>query len=434
MKKHHQLRTLSWTAAILAVFMTLLGLGLTAVPASAASIPGARISITTESTVTSQWDQVDLSCQWSVPNNSLAGDTFTLQLPAELRWFGSKSFDLKNPDGIAVATGMADDSGSVVFTLTDFVTAHPLDIGGTCHFTTQYSVDPGTAGHEELSFTVGSSVVRVPVSVSPCVADCGPSVPTSPGKAMWWVDSSQSELESIIYMPPMASESNDVTVTDSPSQGMVIDCSRVTPRVGRVLNSIGNIAEPYDNELYPARVDCTPGKLTVVWTGLPENEHVELFVVTQVVDPAMDTYTNTGIVEIAGQESAVGAETRRTDASGTGNGSPTATPSQTPSPSQTPTPSPAATSATPEPTATTSSPTPVPSSSPTAATVEPSPTGPGGSEPSVNVPESEADGPSAPLANTGLADSGFVFMAAALLACGSLLAFYGSRRAKRRAH
>lgn len=444
MNNQIHLKTVSLVTALMAVVMAVLGLGLSALPASAAAIEDAKITISTDSVVTGQWDQVDLTCAWSVPDYSQPGDTFTLQLPTELRWFGAATFDLDNPEGQTVATATANDAGLVVFTLTDFVASHPLNVGGTCSLATQYSVDPATGGTEELSFIVGDSVVRVPVATQPCTVDCAPGVPTAPGKSMWWAGPSQSELESVFYMPPMASETNDVVVTDVPAAGMVIDCSQVTPRVGKVMGNAGNIVEPFDNEQYPASIECTPQALTVSWTGLPKGEHVELFVVTKVSDASLDVYENNGIVTISGEDNPVGAQSRRSDASGTGDGTAAVTPTPSPSTTETatPTPSPSATTtpATPAPTpsanvgtgATTA--TPAPSTSSPAVVVLPA-------EPSAPVQVHDVapvDTPAQPaeteLANTGAQGQSFIFIAAALLAIGSLLAFASARKYRKQSH
>ncbi len=436
MNNQIHLRTVSIVAAFLAIAMAVLGLGMTALPANAATLPDAEITLTTESVVSSQWDQVDLSCEWSVPDHSQPGDTFSVQLPPQLRWFGKASFDLDNSNGDTVATAVANDAGLVVFTLSDFVKTHPLNVGGTCSFSTQYSQVPTVGDTEELTFTVGSSVVRVPVAVEPCQKDCGPEAPTAAGKSMSWVDPAQTELRSVFTMPAMTADTNDVVVTDTPAAGMDIDCARVTPRIGQVVGSDGGIVEPYDNDQYPAAIDCSPEKATVTWTGLPEGEHVELFVVTRVTDPSLAVYENTGTVTIAGTESPVVAQLRRTEAGGTGHGTavPTPTPTATtatPTPSATPTPAPSATTATPTPTATTATPTTAPAvtSTPVAST----------SSPILVVPTeqpsepAETEGPDQ-LASTGAQGTAFIFVAAALLAVGSLLAFASARRKGRRAN
>ncbi|MFK0040064.1 Ig-like domain-containing protein [Paenarthrobacter sp. NPDC090517] len=455
MNNQIHLKTVSLVTALLAVVTAVLGLGLTALPATAANIPDAEITISTESVVTKQWDQVDVKCNWSVPDKSQPGDTFSLRLPAELRWFGDTAFDLKNPDGRTVAIAAANDAGLVVFTLTEFVASHPLNVGGKCSFTTQYSRELTNGGTEELNFVVGDRVVRVPVTTEPCTEDCDPGVPTSVGKSMWWADPAQTKLESVFYMPPMTFETNDVVVTDFPAAGMEIDCSQVTPRVGKVVSAAGNIVEPYDNDQYPASIQCTPQSLTVSWQGLPEGEHVELFVVTTVTDSSLDIYENNGTVNISGEQHSVGAETRRSIASGTGDGTVDTTPTPSPSttPSATPSPSPSTTTppATPSPSITPSAtPTPSPSPSTTTppATPEPSPSTSSTSAPVpspsishpivVVIPEEPAESTdednSEQLANTGAQGQAFIFIAAALLAVGSLLAFAGARKYGQRSH
>jgi len=437
MNNQIHLRTVSWVTAFMAVAMAVLGLGLSALPANAQEIQDAQITLSTGSVVTEQWDQVDLTCEWSVPDNSQPGDTFTLQLPPELRWFGTASFNLNTPEGRTVATAAANDSGLVVFTLTDYVASHPLNVGGTCSFSTQYSVDPANGGTQELTFVFGNSVVRVPVNVEPCTEDCLPDVPTTAGKSMWWADPAQSELQSIIYMPPMVSESNDVVVTDLPAAGMVIDCSRVTPRVGKVRGPGGNIIAPFDDEQFPATVECTPQSLTVTWKALPKGEHVELFVITKVSDASLDVYENSGTVTISGEESPVEAQTRRSSASGTGQGTPEATPTQTP----TPTPSTSTASPTPQPSTATPSATPEPSTTNPVVVVPPAePTSTAQvTEPAHVITPGKASetaqpAPTEALANTGAQGQVFLFLAAALLGVGSVLALAGARRSRQRSH
>ncbi|MFI2564364.1 Ig-like domain-containing protein [Paenarthrobacter sp. NPDC018779] len=446
MNSQLRLKAASAATALLAILLLVVGLAWSAAPAHAAGIPDARITLSTQSVVTNQWDQVDLSCEWSVPDHSKPGDTFELQLPPQLRWFGTASFDLDNPDGETVARAEANDSGLVVFTLTDFVESHPFGIGGTCSFTTQFAEVPGEDDHSRLDFVIGDTVLRVPVDITPCTSNCAP-VPLTPGKAMWWADANQTRLESIIYMPPMKSDTNDVVVTDTPAEGMEIDCDEITPRVGTVLNADGNIIDPMDTDKYPAVVDCTPGKVTATWTGLPKGERVELFVVAAVTNPNLDSYTNTGTVTISGVTTDIGAETKRTDANGNGNA--TSGPTATPTPTRTVTPSPTATptvtpTVTPTPTTT---PTATPSVTPT-RTVTPSPTATPtvtptptasttSSAPVVVVPTSTVTTPAAggsegQLATTGANGPVFIFAAAAFLAVGSLLAFVATRSAARR--
>lgn len=155
-------RGLGALAAVLVVACAaLLGAG----TARADTIDGAITSITTTATSTAQWARVDLGCTWAVPDGSAPGDTFTLQLPPQLRWFGSTDFALTAPDGEAVAHAHADATGLVVFTLTDYALTHPADLHGSCRFSTQY-VARTTDETVHLEFEVGDEVIRVDLGTS----------------------------------------------------------------------------------------------------------------------------------------------------------------------------------------------------------------------------------------------------------------------------
>lgn len=406
-------------AGLLGAMLAAVGLFWPVQAAQAAVVPNAITSVSTTSTVNGQWSQVDFTCRWAVPDGSQPGDTFTLQLPPQLRWFGQTDFDLKNPSGETVATAHASDSGLVVFTLGSFVASHQ-GIGGSCSFSTLYTEKPTSGGTTQLDFQVGSTVIRVPVTIDqPCQQNCAPKPPATPEKGMWWSDPTQTELKSVFHLPPTTLPTSDVTITDTPGPGTQIDCSKIVPRVGTALDQDGNIATPSDEAAYPAVIVCTPSLLTVTWTGLPKGELVQLFVITKVTDGTLDAYTNSGHVTIAGKDTPVMVEVRRTSATGTGNGS--ALPSPTPTvASPTPTRDGATEQATPTAADTPTTAPPVPSTAPVASPPEtparPQPT-------------------DAPLAYTGAGATGVIPLAILLLASGTVLALLAIRRsAKRRSH
>lgn len=394
---------------LLAALLAAVGLSWPVQAAQAAVVPNAITSISTTSTVGSQWSQVDFTCQWAVPDGSQPGDTFTLQLPPQLRWFGQADFALKDPAGQAVATAHASDSGLVVFTLSDFVATHPKSIGGTCNFSTLYTQNPTSGGTTQLDFQVGSTVIRVPVTIDqPCQQDCAPKPPTSPEKGMWWLDTAQTELKSVFHLPATTLASSDVTITDTPGPGTQIDCSRIVPRVGTSLDQDGNIATPSDEATYPAVITCTPSLLTATWTALPKGELVQLIVVTKVTDATLDSYTNSGHVTIAGKDTPVTVEVRRSSASGTANGS--ALPSPTPTPTST------------------ASPTPNPSGS-TRPTTPPAIGAPTPSATSAAIlPPATPQATAEPLAHTGASGTAVTQPAVLLLAVGTVLTWVGRRR------
>lgn len=416
-------------AALLGALLAAVGLFWPVPAAQAAVVPNAITSVSTTSTVGDQWSQVDFTCRWAVPDGSQPGDTFTLQLPPQLRWFGSTDFDLKTPSGETVATAHASDSGLVVFTLGSFVASHQ-GIGGTCSFSTLYAEKPASGGTTQLDFQVGSTVIRVPVTIDqPCQQDCAPKPPATPEKGMWWSDTAQTELKSVFHLPATTLPTSDVTITDTPGPGTQIDCSQIVPRVGTALDQDGNIATPSDEDAYPAVIECTPSLLTVTWTGLPKGELAQLFVVTKVTDGTFDAYTNSGHVTIAGKDTPVMVEVRRTSAAGTGNGS--ALPSPTPTVAS-PTSTRDGATGLETPPATGTPPTGTPTTgTPTTGTPGPS------TAPVAGPPETPAQPQptAAPLAYTGAGGTAVVPLAILLLAGGTVLAFLGMKRsAKRRAH
>jgi LPXTG-motif cell wall-anchored protein len=422
--------------------------------ASAAVIPDAITSISTNATTVNQWDRVDFTCGWAVPDGSKAGDTFTLQLPSQLAWWGSADFNLANAAGDTVATANADATGLVTFTLTNFVTTHPNDINGTCAFSTQYTAAQTSPGQETLEFPVGGSIIRVPIiDVGPCTVNCAATPPTEPEKYMWWTDNTQTVLQSLIVTPITTAVSTDISITDTPAAGLALDCTTPYAVVGKSIDAGGNISQPDDSALYPAVFTCSKEQLTATLTGLPAGEYVQVFVKAVPTDTSLSSYTNNGNVTMNGSGVPVAAQADAKSASGTGDGTsptptqtPSATPSVTPSESATPTPSAtpsASESATPTPT---QSPTPTPTtaesatpgatpseSAPATPSVTPSESVP--ATPSVTpsmkpaaTPSSAAVTTSGQLAYTGAEGNPLLVGAGLLLMLGAGAVFFARKR------
>jgi uncharacterized surface anchored protein len=337
-----------WLAALAACLVVACTAMVSAGTARADTIDGAITSITTTATSTAQWQRVDFACTWAVPDGSSPGDTFSLQLPPELRWFGSTDFDLEDPAGQVVARAHAKADGSVVFTLTDYVLTHPVDVHGTCRFSTQYVAET-TDETVHLEFGVGDQVVRVDVgTVGPCTGDCAVDRDDA-SKEMWWQDTAQTVTQSVIRAPATTSVLSDVTITDTPGPGLALDCATVDVTIGKVLDADGNVTAPRDDAQYVPRISCTTEAVSVTWSDVPAGEYTELRVRADVVDPSLATYTNAGSVVVDGRTRPVDAQVRHSDAGGEGQGtpSPTSTSSTTTSSSTTsPPPSTSSTSST----------------------------------------------------------------------------------------
>ncbi|MDQ1730974.1 MAG: hypothetical protein QOK10_1133 [Pseudonocardiales bacterium] len=409
-------------AGLLITGLMTIGLGLVGT-ATAAVIPGAITSVTTTSTTVGQWDEVDFDCTWAVPDNSQPGDTFTLQLPPQLAWFGNANFSLLSPSGESVATAHANSDGSVVFTLTDFVATHPRNVHGDCTFSTLYTAVQTQPGPENLEFTVGSQVIRVPiVDAGPCTTGCTPSQTAT--KDMWWTDGFQNGLQSVIKTPRTLQPTNSVTITDTAGAGMALDCTSIATTVGRFVNANGFVTTPTDTARFPASATCSAASATATWTGLPPGEQAELWIRATITDPSLTEYRNTGTVTINGIPTPVSAVQKRTTATGSGNGSdaPTTSAPTTPAPT---TPAPT----TPAPTSPSTSqvnnaPTPPSSTTPTTPTTAAVSSPPAG-------PTSSATPPAAALATTGSGPGAGIALASVLLASGAAL-MLTARRARRR--
>lgn len=298
--------------------------------ADAAEIP-ATIDVTTTATSVAQWDRVDFTCRWQVPDNSQPGDTFTLILPDELRWMGATSFSLLAPDGatpVATASVAAGPPWAVTFTLTDYVITHPLNVHGTCRFSTQYVRTVVDGAVVELDFDVSGQVWTVPLTGSnPCETGCD-LPPATADKWMWWSDpADQQRTHSVLFAPVTPVDDTTVTITDTPRNGLAIDCSSVVVTVGDTRASDGTVVPDLTATFPdPAHIACTPGSLTATW-DLPAGWYMNVTLESDVTQPGLAGYHNDGTVTLDGQQPAtVTSELVRTDAGGDGQGEPTVTP------------------------------------------------------------------------------------------------------------
>lgn len=113
---------------------------------------------------------VNFKGKWVVPDGSAAGDTFTLQLPAELKWRGATSFDITLCEAgggecasIVVATAVVDENGLVTFTLSDYVDGR-VDVSGSFFFTTEF-VGENSDGQDQTVTFSGSLPTDIDVTL-----------------------------------------------------------------------------------------------------------------------------------------------------------------------------------------------------------------------------------------------------------------------------
>ena len=148
----------------IAALAVLIGaLTLTSGSAQAASLNGAFSNITVKAASGSgpiyPWEQIRVTADWSVPDKTAAGTTFSLAWPAaQLKGIGG-SLALKNTTGDTVANCTLG-AASLDCTLTSFVTSHPYIIKGSVWFTlTQVNIPENTT--VTIPFTSGTTKVCV---------------------------------------------------------------------------------------------------------------------------------------------------------------------------------------------------------------------------------------------------------------------------------
>lgn len=177
------------------------------------------------------WEAVRLDVGWAVPDGAAPGDTFRVDLPAELRPASTLPFDLRSDDGSLVATAVWDGHTAVV-TLGDYVTGRS-DVHGEVHVDVSWDGQSlGTAPTTRVVTLTGGDVT---VTMLGDAQD----VPLDGYAGTWgyWQRPDQGTLDLAraigweIRLPSRSEGfSGPVTVTYDLGPEQVLDCSSVTLR------------------------------------------------------------------------------------------------------------------------------------------------------------------------------------------------------------
>lgn len=351
-----------------------------AVPAgaSAAPITGAITDIEITETTVGQFDSFRVDIDWAVPNSANGGDTFTLDLPDELKAM-TGGFNLLAPDGSVVAVATIDDQGLVTFTLTDYVNTHD-DVKGTAFFEVQYTEETTSGEPITLEFDADGTVFTEELT--------GEGVPeidrTKPGKIGYWADSAtqaQNPDGALVWrLQGPEGPFDQVVFDDTLGTGQKIDCDSFFIRSSTTTKPSGELIDPQpvaaDRYDEPQLV-CTDNKLVLTVTGVGEGEIVEIGYTSTIVDPPQDVYSNHADVTADGIPQPTTSNVRKYTSGGDGSGSVPSTPTSSttpPTPTSTTPLTPTSTSTPPTststPPTTTSPPITPPTSPPTTITVE----------------------------------------------------------------
>lgn len=290
--------------------------------ASAATIDGAITSAEVVQSSADAGSDVQIDLAWSVPDDSRAGDTFTLQLPPELLAL-TQGFALTDADGAKVAEASLSPEGLATFTLTDYVTTHPLSVHGTAHFwaefqTTQtgttvpitFTGDGGVTFDDGIEATGVPGIDRTAPSKAGAWTDLADQGMTHPqGALQWTVASPRGPFSSLVF--------------DDPAQpGQEVDCtSPILVRHTSTADADGFLTDLVPVDAGDYTVDGTAQQLTVTMgRAVADGEIVQVKFQNSVTDPSLDVYRNTLSVTADGESWSTPGSVRRLSAGGEGAG------------------------------------------------------------------------------------------------------------------
>lgn len=313
--------------------------------------------------------RVDMT--WSVPDDAVAGDTFRVSLPPEMRPIET-TFPLLNAEGEVVANAVASNE-EVVFTLTDFVDNHN-SVNGFAYFTlaVDREADPGPV--EIIWDEVGAqaSVVNI--------VDEGDVIATDPWRqsaGKWGENLAGTNKVVWTVQGPIGTP---VAIVDQAPAGQTIVCEESFPHLMIVDQNGAWQSDIKDLGPDVASMECSEGHISVTITNVEAGQVPALRLVTEVTPDAYVDHDEQGNPVVRNDaQVAIGEEETETyalstiwAAGGGGEGvipTPSSTPSTTPSESSSTSVTTSATSSTP-----TSSTEPAPSSSTTVTPTSSTPT------------------------------------------------------------
>lgn len=303
--------------------------------ADAAVIPSAVTGVSIVETKADTWSQIKVHVDWTAPDGTKAGDTFTLQLPPELEATSGMRFTLKDEGGQVVANAVVGGD-TVTFTMTDYAQSH-LGVHGSAWFWTEFSdiVKPGD--DLDLVFTVGSSTFTDEIAVG----DPGPVNPNYPSKWQAWQKTTEGTPGSLMWGitgPVVAENMVGATyqIVDTPEEGQSIDCSKVS-----VWSGVVTTGADFNNATWVAKdrwnLTCSPtqASVTVKPTANEIGRSFRLLGQSEVTDDTLTEYRNSGFVRLWGTADLPVSSVIRAGGGGEGTGvipSPTTTAPGTPNP------------------------------------------------------------------------------------------------------
>ena len=167
-------RFLSSVAGIFVASLVATALVFPASSAAAEEIPGAITSVSFEKESFGYNERIRLNFDWAVPNTAVAGDTFSLSLPAELKADNRAKFRMFSPEGDVVA--LSEWHGTtVIFTLTDYV-EHNDNVAGSGFVAVRWEHSNVPETSAPITMVIEGKVVVIEIGDKPTpAAPCWPA-------------------------------------------------------------------------------------------------------------------------------------------------------------------------------------------------------------------------------------------------------------------
>lgn len=354
------------------------------------------------------WNSLKVSFAYSLKDGHCAGQRYTVDVPSELSFEEGATWNLKDENGVTVATMTYTKEGHAVITLTGYVETHEnIKITGWMLAQIDSDLTPGET--KELTFEADGETVTILVPIGTC-PNCGnmPENMDKWGNAGPANESGTRSGSVSILFPTLTEEmagdatSQTVTWTDTlTSDNQAFDCTAS----GYTYTGRDRWNNPTGATLATIEVtSCTETAITGT-VVIPVNQFAQIKI--PMTFTGNGPWTDHAMTTMGGNEYETSTKVMTRSAGGDASGD---APAPTPTPEET---TPAATS--------TPAVTPTPEETTPAVTVTTTAPAPGA------TPPASPTKPSAPaLAHTGAATGGLVALVAAFVVAGA----FALRRAR----
>jgi LPXTG-motif cell wall-anchored protein len=226
-------------------------------------------------------DPVRTDVQWCVPDSASAGDTFQIALPPELLQL-PRNFNLRDPDGILVATALIEGVPAVVtFTFNDYVDTH-TGVCGTAFFESRLdsSLVPGTA--VTLTYVVNGVTTFEPV-ITPRAGTI--TIGRGTARKGAFFDDPNDECRTVAdsclgwYIESQVGPFLSITVNDTAPAGTTFACDKLQVQLWS-LDASGGLLQVFQPAALGVTVasTCTAGQLQVIASDIPADRILRVLI------------------------------------------------------------------------------------------------------------------------------------------------------------